>query len=117
MWGVLADSLSRHLPDQREVLNLSFSLADPQRLQQMFAAAGFQEVGVTRETRDGIAESFDEFWAAIETGTGQQPLIYLSLPEEKRRAIREEVRAGLSPFESKGRLEMSVEMLIGAGRA
>ena len=117
MWGVLAESLSRHLPDQREILNLSFSLADPERLEQMFAAAGFREVTVTRETRQGTVESFDEFWAAIEAGAGQQPLIYLGLPERERQVVREEVRAGLSPFESNGRLEMGVEMLIGAGQA
>ena len=117
MWGILAESLSRHLPDQREVLNLSFSLADPGRLEQMLAAAGFREVRVIPETRDGIVETFEEFWAAIEAGTGQQPLIYLGLPEQERRAVREEVRAGLAQFESNGRLKMSVEMLIGTGRA
>jgi hypothetical protein len=29
MWGVLADTLSRYLPDQRDVLHLSFALAMP----------------------------------------------------------------------------------------
>ena len=117
MWGVLAETLSRHLPEQREALHLSFSLAHRPRLEAMLAAAGFRGVRVTWETRDGIIESFDEYWAAIEAGGGQQPLIYLSLPEQERRAVREEVRAGLSPFEKNGRLEMSVEMLIGVGRA
>jgi hypothetical protein len=42
---------------------------------------------------------------------------YLSLPEPTRRAVREEVRARLSQFESNGRFVISVEMLIGAGRA
>jgi ubiquinone/menaquinone biosynthesis C-methylase UbiE len=117
MWGVLAESLSRHLPDQRDVLNLSFSLADPERLEQMLAAAGFQEVRVARETRYGIIESFAEYWAAIEAGTGQQPLIYLGLPELERRAVREEVQEGMAPFDQNGRLEMGVEMLIASGRA
>jgi len=117
MWGVLAETLSRHLPEQREALHFSFSLAQCPRLEAMLGAAGFREVKVTRETRYGIVESFDEYWAAIEAGAGQLPLIYLSLPEQERRAVREEVRAGLSPFEKNGRLEMSVEMLIGAGRA
>src|SRR6516165_1344 len=117
MRGVLAETLSRHLPEQREALHLSFSLAHRPRLEAMLAAAGFRGVRVTWETRDGIIESFDEYWAAIEAGAGQLPLIYLSLPEQERRAVREEVRAGLSPFEKNGRLEMSVEMLIGVGRA
>jgi hypothetical protein len=92
-------------------------LAHGPGLEAMLVAAGFREVRVTQETRDGIVESFDEYWAAIEAGTGQQPLIYLSLPKQQRRAVREEVRAGLSQFEKNGRLEMSVEMLIGIGRA
>jgi SAM-dependent methyltransferase len=117
MWGGLAETLSRHLPARRESLHLSFLLAHGPGLEAMLVAAGFREVRVTQETRDGIVESFDEYWAAIEAGTGQQPLIYLSLPKQQRRAVREEVRAGLSQFEKNGRLEMSVEMLIGIGRA
>jgi ubiquinone/menaquinone biosynthesis C-methylase UbiE len=117
MWGPLADALSRYLPDQREAFQLSFSLGDARRLKQMFAAAAFRDVRVMRETRDGIIRSFEEFWATIEAGTGQLPLVYLGLPEALRRAVREEVQAALSPFVSEGRLEMSVEMLIGKGRA
>src|SRR6516164_4249542 len=59
IWGVLAETLSRHLPARREALHLSFSLADSKRLEQMFDAAGFREVRVTRETHDGVVESFD----------------------------------------------------------
>jgi ubiquinone/menaquinone biosynthesis C-methylase UbiE len=53
MWGILADALSRHLPDQRDVLHLSFALADPDRLDNLLRAAGFRDVRVTRETRHG----------------------------------------------------------------
>jgi ubiquinone/menaquinone biosynthesis C-methylase UbiE len=117
MWGFLAKALSRHLPAQREALLLSFSLASTRRLKAMFGAAGFREIRIKRETRSGLVESFDEYWAAIEAGTGQQPLIYAALPKLERRAVREEVHAALAPFESNGRLELSVEMLIGSGRA
>jgi len=41
--------------------------------------------------------------------------VYLTLSEVDRRLVREEVRA--APFEHGGRLVMSVEMLIGKGRA
>lgn len=83
----------------------------------MFVAAGFRDVRVERETRGGIIGSFDEYWAAIEAGTGQMPLAYVTLSEAGRQAVREEVTAALLPFVSGGRLEMSVEMLIGVGRA
>jgi hypothetical protein len=72
-------------------------------------------VRVKRETRVGTVGSFDEYWAPIEQGTGQMPQAYLALPESSRPAVREEVRAGLVGFESNGRYEMTVEMLIGSG--
>ena len=40
---VLAETLSRYLPARADSLNLSFSLADPERLRRMFGAAGFRD--------------------------------------------------------------------------
>jgi ubiquinone/menaquinone biosynthesis C-methylase UbiE len=116
-WGILADTLSRHLPEQRDVLHLTFALADTERLEHLLRMTGFHDVRVTRETRQVIIESFDDYWAPIEAGTGQLPQAYLALPAARRRAVWEEVEARLAAFESDGRLVMSVEMLIGAGRA
>ena len=117
MWGPLAEALSRYLPDQRESFHLGFALADAKRLERMFITAGFRDVRVTSETRYGTTASFDEYWAAVEAGTGQMPLAYLTLSEAQRQTVREEVRAKMLPYLSEGRLEMSVEMLIGVGRA
>jgi ubiquinone/menaquinone biosynthesis C-methylase UbiE len=117
MWGILADVLSRVLPHQRAVFQSSFSLSDPERLQRMFAEAGFRDISVVREQREGVVESFDEYWQPIEAGTGSMPQAYVALPEQDRRAVREEVTARLARFASNGRLKMSVEMLIGRGRA
>jgi hypothetical protein len=117
MWGVLADILSRYLPDQRDVLHLSFALADAGRLEQLMAAAGFREISVKRNTRASSFPSFDDYWTPIEQGPGSLPQAYRALPEPSRRAVRAEVHARLAEFESGGRLVMSVEMLIGAGCA
>lgn len=117
VWGVLAETLSRYLPEQREVLHLSFALGDPGRLERLLGAAGYGDVSVTRETREGVLESFDDYWSPIEEGIGSLPQAYRALPEATRLAVRHEVKAGLSQFETDGRLAMSVEMLIGAGRA
>ena len=120
---VVSDGEALVFPDARfdavlckQTLHLSFSLADPARLEQLLGAAGFSDVRVTRETREGTVASF-EYWAPIEAGTGQMPQAYLALPAPIRRAVREEVQARLSPFGSNGRLTMSVDMLIGTGRA
>ena len=117
MWGILADVLSGELSEQQTTLHLSFSLGSVARLHRLIREAGFSDVRVTRETRQGTVGSFDEYWAPIEAGIGQMPQAYLALSEPRRRAVREEVRARLTQFEFEGRLVMSAEMLIGSGRA
>lgn len=117
MWGILADVLSRFLPEQRDIIHLSFALADPHRLERLLAGAGFRDVRVEPEKREDVIESFDEYWDPIEAGVGSIPQSYLTLSDVDRRSVREEVRARLSRFESGGKLFMSVEMLIGSGRA
>jgi hypothetical protein len=72
---------------------------------------------VEREEREDIVESFDDYWAPIETGIGSIPQAYFALSEPDRRSVREEVRERLSQFESNAQLFMSAEMLIGRGRA
>jgi ubiquinone/menaquinone biosynthesis C-methylase UbiE len=90
MLGVLPDILSQYLPDQREVLHLMFSLADAERLERLFALAGFHEINVTRETREHSFASFDDYWAPIEDAPGSLPQAYRALPDASRQAVREE---------------------------
>jgi ubiquinone/menaquinone biosynthesis C-methylase UbiE len=117
MWGILAETLSEYPPEHTNILNLSFSLADAAQLELLLRAAGFSGTRVTREVRREIIPSFDEYWAPIESGTGSLPQAYLALPESSRRAVRAKVRERLVGFESEGRLELSVEMLIASGQA
>ena len=117
MWSALAEALSSSLPERRDFLYLSWALADQDRLERLFADAGFRDVRVERETRADIMESFDEYWEPIETGVGQQPQSYLALAEEDRRLVRQKVKAQLAQFETDGKLSMSAEMLVGRGRA
>lgn len=119
MWGNLADALDRFLTaEQRNVMAMSWSLADPQRLETLFNNAGFQDIRVEQIRRQGIIDGFDDYWAPIEEGVGQIPQAYRALRETDRRSVREQVRARLAQYQSAdGRLTMSVEMLIGSGRA
>ena len=117
MWGALSDTLSYYFADQRDALHLTFTLADAERLEHMFATAGFSDVLVKRETRRGVVDSFDDYWATIEAGVGMMPQAYRALPEPKRRSVRQEVGARLSEFVSLRGIEMPVEMLIVTGRS
>src|SRR5262249_38080918 len=109
--------LSRFLPELHAVLFLSFALHDPIRLEAMLAGAGFSDIRVERMTREDSFESFADYWEPIEAGVGSIPQAYLRLVAGARRAVREEVRSRLSAFALNGKLSMSVEMLIGSGRA
>src|ERR1700738_5113598 len=106
MWGVVADVLSQFVPEQRDLLYLSFALADANRLEHILASAGFCEVRVERVQREDTISSFDEYWNPIEAGMGSMPQVYVALPETERRAVRDEVKSRLSPFESNGHLTM-----------
>src|SRR5215831_19303227 len=68
MAGILADVISRFLPQQRQILYLSFALADPKRLEHLLASTGFRDIRVERETREYVVESFDDYWTPIEAG-------------------------------------------------
>ncbi|MCI0370375.1 MAG: methyltransferase domain-containing protein [candidate division NC10 bacterium] len=113
MFGILSEALSRHLPAQRELLHLSFSLADPRRLERVLAGAGFHDVRVSGETRKIVFESFKEYWEPVEAGGGRSGQVYRGLSEGTRQAVREEVGQRLSQFESDGRLVMEAEALFG----
>ena len=115
MFGILKEALSRQQPGQRDVLHRQFSLGNPDRLKELLAAAGFQKVSVTRETREIVYVSFDDYWDPIEAGGGRSGQIYLGLPEAARHAVREEVRQRLAQFDSNGRLVMEAEALIACG--
>jgi ubiquinone/menaquinone biosynthesis C-methylase UbiE len=117
MWGVLADTIGRLRPGLWKTLHLSFALGDSDRVESLLVQAGFSDVRIARETREDTFASFDDYWAPVEAGVGSIPQAYLMLSDAERRMVRDEVRAELSRFSSATGLRMSVEMLIGQGRA
>ena len=101
MWGNLADVVGRFLTqEQRNVLRMSWSLADPRRLEGLFSEAGFQDIRVEQIGRENLIGSFDDYWAPIEEGVGSIPQAYHSLDETDRRSVREEVRSRLAQYEA-----------------
>lgn len=114
-FGMLADALRQYFTDQRDVLYSPAALADPAHLQQLLAGAGFRDVSVVAETRELAFDSFDQYWSGIEAGGGRFGQFYLQLPDDERRAVRDEVSGRMAQFESEGRLVLRAEALIGAG--
>jgi hypothetical protein len=119
MWGNLADAVIPFITQQqRDVLQMSWSLAEPRRLEGLFKDAGFHAIRVELIRREYSIDGFEDYWGPIEQGIGSIPQAYLALGEADRRSVREEVHAKLAQYESAdGKLTMGLETLIGCGRA
>ncbi len=117
IWGVLASALSTALPHDRDMLMLSFSLADAVGLEGVFRAAGFDDIRLSTEQRTAVFASLGDYWRAIEHGTGQLPHAYRGLPEPARRRVRADADRRLAAFQDDGRLRLPIEVVIASGRA
>ncbi len=61
-----------------------------------------------------VLPSFDEYFEPFEHGAGSPGQAFISLPEEARRAVREEVRRDLG--DKGGPIEIEVEYRFGSGQ-
>jgi hypothetical protein len=86
MWSILANVLARFLPEKRDIIYLSFALADPNRLEGMLADAGFRDIGVERES----AKTWWRVLTIIGIQSKQGPDLYhkLTSPSPKWTAAR-----------------------------
>ena len=109
MWGHLAEALAQVLPNQRDLLFLSFSLPDPEGLAALLEQAGFRDVQVDTEVRTGPLGSIEAYWSDVERGVGMLPQAYRALPEVAKVRVREQVSATLGPT-------LALEVLIASGR-
>jgi len=115
LFGILMNELSRHLPDERDVLYQPSALADAETLKRLLAGAGLKAVRVTRETRAHRFTSFDEYWQPFEAGGGRHGQLYMRLPGPVRRTVRDTVRKRMGPFFVDGCLQMEADVFFGAG--
>jgi ubiquinone/menaquinone biosynthesis C-methylase UbiE len=106
--------IARHVPSRDEAIARLFALGDEQRLRALFATAGFRGVEVETITRRLRFASFDEYFGGIERGAGSTGQEDAALPEDLRRAVREEVRRDLR--DEGGPVEVEVETRLGSGR-
>ena len=69
---------------------------------------------IATEAHRFVIPSFDAYFAPYEQGAGSLGQAFISLPEEVRRAVREEVRSDLGDMG--GAIEVEVEIRFGSGR-
>jgi ubiquinone/menaquinone biosynthesis C-methylase UbiE len=105
--------IARRVPSLAEATARTFSLGNEVRLRSLFEGAGFRGVETTTEAHRFVLPSFEAYFAPFEQGGGSSGQAYVALPEEERRAVREEVRRNVR--DTGGPIEIDVEERFASG--
>jgi SAM-dependent methyltransferase len=106
--------IARYVPSLASDAARLFSLGDERKLGGLLAVAGFRNVKITTERHHFGVASFDEYFDHVERGWGSSGQIFVSLPEETKRAVREDVRRDVG--DSGGPIEIEVEFMFASGQ-
>ena len=112
--GKISLAVARHVPSVAAATARRFSLGNEERLRSLFENSGFRNVDITTEAHRFTLPSFDAYFGPFERGGGSSGQALVALPEEVRRAVREEIRRDLR--DTGGPIEIEVEIRIASGR-
>jgi SAM-dependent methyltransferase len=87
--------IARYVPSLAESVTRTFALGEASRLQLLFNEAGFTDFETDTVRHTFVLPSFDAYYGPFERGGGFTGQALAGLPEEIRRAVREEVRRDL----------------------
>jgi SAM-dependent methyltransferase len=83
-----------------------FPLCRPEPLRELWAGAGLRDAAVEPIVIPTVFTDFDDLWRPFLGGTGSAPTYVLSLGEQHRDRLRDELRARL-PIESDGTIRLT----------
>ena len=106
--------IARYVPSLAADAARLFSLGNERTLGTLFAAGGFRDVKITTEKRSFGVGSFDEYFDHVERGWGSSGQVFVSLPPDTQRAVREDVRRDVG--DSGGPIEIDVEFMFCSGQ-
>ena len=86
-----------------------FSICQPDALSRLFESAGLLNVEARPIEVPTVFRDFDDYWSPFLGGQGPAPSYLMSLSDERRATLREQIRAGL-PFA----LDGSIPLVAGA---
>jgi SAM-dependent methyltransferase len=105
------DPAARELDEGRR-----FPVCRPEPLAALFTDAGLRNIAVRAIDVPTVFRDFDDFWTPFLSGQAPAPGYCMSLPEEKRVALRERLRATL-PLQSDGSLHLTARAWAVRGTA
>ena len=106
--------IARHVPSMAPGASRLFSLGDEARLRGLFEEAGFRDVETTTRSHRFPVRSFADYFEHVERGWGQAGQAFVSLSEETRDAVREDVRRHVG--DTGGPIGIEVEFRFASGR-
>ena len=72
-----------------------FPICRAEKLSDLFAGAGLGDVAVRAIDVPTVFRDFDDYWSPFLGGQGPAPGYCMSLPEDRRTALRDRIRVGL----------------------
>src|SRR5260370_812745 len=96
-----------------EAVTRTFALGEASRLQLLCSEAGFVDIETHTVKHTFVLPSFDAYYGPFERGGASTGQALAALPEEIRRAVREEVRRDLA--DTGGPIKAEAEYRIASG--
>ncbi len=106
--------IARYKPSLAEAVTRTFALGEASQLQPLFNEAGFADFETDTVKHTFVRPSFDAYYGPFERGGGSTGQALAALPEEIRRAVREEARRDLA--DTGGPVRVEAEYRIASGR-
>lgn len=106
--------IARHVPGLAEAVTRTFALGQASQLQVLFTEAGFADFTTDTVRHTFVLPSFDAYYGPFERGGASTGQALAVLPEDIRRAVREEVRRDLG--DTGGPVKPEAEYRIASGR-
>src|SRR5216683_1003723 len=106
--------IARHMPSLAEAVTRTFALGEASRLRSLFDEAGLTDIETHAVRHTFVLPSFDVYYGPFERGGASTGQALAALPEEIRRAVREEVRRDLA--DRGGPIETEAEYRIASAR-
>jgi ubiquinone/menaquinone biosynthesis C-methylase UbiE len=107
-------AIARHMPSLTEAVTRTFALGEAPLLRSHFAAAGLADIETHTVRHSFVLPSFDAYYGPFERGGASTGQALAALPDEIRRAVREEVRRDLG--DTGGPIKVEAEYLIASGQ-
>jgi ubiquinone/menaquinone biosynthesis C-methylase UbiE len=106
--------IARYVPSLAESVARTFALGEASQLQSLFNDAGFADFETDTVRHTFVLPSFDAYYGPFERGGGSTGQALAALPEEIRRAVREEARRDVA--DTGGPVRVETEYRIASGR-